>query len=137
MVRRTVDELHAPDSSDKRITGLKYLDRLVPLLERLHEVGCQRDRAGNRQLHFDQYCLLILLYLFSPLVDSLRALQQPSELKRVRQRLGCNRFALGSFSEAPGLFDAQFLLPVIDDWRANCGLPRRSHDRNPWRLPLW
>jgi hypothetical protein len=21
-------------------------------------VGCQRDRAGNRELHYDQYCLL-------------------------------------------------------------------------------
>ena len=39
----------------KDITGLKYFDRLGPLLERLHEVGCERDKAGNRELHFDQY----------------------------------------------------------------------------------
>ena len=53
------------------ITGLKYFDKLAPLLERLHEDGCERDRAGNRQLHYDQYCLLILLYLFNPVVTSL------------------------------------------------------------------
>ncbi len=33
---------------DSDIVGLKYFDRLMPLLERLHNVGTQRDRAGNR-----------------------------------------------------------------------------------------
>ena len=49
---------------EKDITGLKYFDKLGPLLERLHDDACERDTAGNRELHFDQYCLLILLYLF-------------------------------------------------------------------------
>jgi hypothetical protein len=48
------------------VQGLKYLDKLLPLLDELHEVGCQRDKAGNRRLHYDQYCLLVLLCLFSP-----------------------------------------------------------------------
>ena len=38
------------------ITGLKYFDQLAPLLERLHDAACERDKAGNRELHFDQYC---------------------------------------------------------------------------------
>ncbi len=46
---------------DSDIVGLKYFDRLMPLLERLHDVGTQRDRAGNRQLFLDQYCAYILL----------------------------------------------------------------------------
>jgi hypothetical protein len=37
------------------ITGLKYFDKLAPLLTRLHDAGCRRDQAGNRQLHLDQY----------------------------------------------------------------------------------
>lgn len=53
---------------DSDITGLKYFDKLAPLLERLHEDACERDKAGNRELHFDQYCLLILLYLFKHLL---------------------------------------------------------------------
>ena len=57
---------------ERDVTGLKYFHKLLPLLERLHEVGCQRDRAGNRELHFDQYCLLVLLFLFNPVVRSLR-----------------------------------------------------------------
>ena len=85
-------EAHVDGSQKKQeriteadVSGLKYFDHLAPLLERLHDVGCQRDRAGNRQLHFDQYCLLILLYLFNPIVTSLRGLQQASELAKVQK----------------------------------------------------
>ena len=63
---------------DEDITGLKYFDKLLPLFKPLHEVGCGRDKAGNRQLHFDQYCLLLLVFLFNPIVTSLRGLQQAS-----------------------------------------------------------
>ena len=68
---------------ERDIQGLKYFDKLLPLFERLHDVGCQRDKAGNRKLHLDQYCTLMLLFLFNPVVTSLRALQQASELKKV------------------------------------------------------
>ena len=33
------------------LQGWKYFRRLTPLLARLHEAGCARDRAGNRALH--------------------------------------------------------------------------------------
>jgi hypothetical protein len=95
------------------ITGLKYFDKLAPLLERLHEVGCQRDKAGNRELHYDQYCLLILLYLFNPVVTSLRGMQQASELEKVQHKLGCSRAALGSLSEAATVFDSERLKEII------------------------
>ncbi|MEJ7596096.1 MAG: hypothetical protein WKF77_31685, partial [Planctomycetaceae bacterium] len=38
------------------LQGLKYFDKLKPLLARLHEVGTERDSAGNRDLHMDEYC---------------------------------------------------------------------------------
>ena len=71
--------------TERDITGLKYFDQLAPLLARLHDKSCARDRAGNRQLHYDQYCLLILLYMFNPIVTSLRGLQQASELTKVQK----------------------------------------------------
>ena len=37
--------------TEDQVTGLKYFKRLTPLLKRLHEVGCERDKAGNRGLH--------------------------------------------------------------------------------------
>jgi hypothetical protein len=89
------------------IVGLKYFDRLMPLLERLHDVGTQRDHAGNRRLFFDQYCAYILLFLFNPIVTSLRGIQQASELKKVQKKLGCPRASLGSLSEATEVFDPE------------------------------
>jgi hypothetical protein len=76
---------------DQDVGGLKYVRTLPPLLERLHDVGIQRDVVGNRDLHMDQYCTLILLWLFSPLVDSLRGLQQASTLDKVRKKFGAGR----------------------------------------------
>jgi hypothetical protein len=104
--------------TERQITGLKYFDKLAPLLERLHDDGCARDRAGNRQLHYDQYCLLILLYLFNPVVTSLRSLQQASELAKVQQRLGCPRAALGSLSEAASVFDPDRLKDIVAELAA-------------------
>jgi hypothetical protein len=95
------------------ITGLKFFDRLAPLLQRLHDDGCERDTAGNRDLHFDQYCMLVLLYMFNPVVSSLRAISQASELKNVQRKLGCARASLGSLSESSRVFDADALKGVI------------------------
>jgi hypothetical protein len=102
-----------PEPSERALAGFKYFDRLVPLLARLHEVGCARDVAGNRALHFDHYCLLLLLALFNPTLRSLRALQQASTLKRVQRRLGCPRTSLGSLSEAAAVFDPARLQGII------------------------
>jgi hypothetical protein len=96
------------------VQGLKYLERLLPLLDQLHDVGCQRDKAANRNLHFDQYCLLVLLFLFNPVLRSLRALQQASELANVQRKLGCSRAALGSLSEAVEVFEPERLRGIIE-----------------------
>lgn len=101
------------DVREEDVTGLKYFDKLAPLLARLHEVGCQRDKAGNRRLHFDQYCLLVLLFLFNPVVRSLRAIQQASQLRKVQRKLGCLRASLGSLSEAKDVFEPERLKEII------------------------
>lgn len=100
---------------EKDIQGLKYFDQLAPMLECLHDIGCQRDRAGNRSLHFDHYCMLVLLFMFNPVVKSLRGLQQASELKNVQKKLGCPRTSLGSLSESVTVFDPERLRKVIDE----------------------
>ena len=97
------------------VQGLKYFRKLQPLLARLHEVGAARDAAGNRQLHMDQYCVLILLWMFSPLVDSLRGLQQASELEKVRKKFGVGRSSLGSLSESVTIFDPEPLKAIAQE----------------------
>jgi hypothetical protein len=108
------------------LQGLKYLDRLQALLSRLHDVGCERDAAHNRDLHYDQYCMLILLFLFNPAIKSLRSLQQASELKGVQKRLGCPRVSLGSFSEAIDVFDPERLKEIVGELGAQ--VEPLSHD---------
>jgi DDE family transposase len=110
-----------PKVREKDLRGLKYLDRLGPLLERLHDVGCDSDRAGNRSLHFDHYCLLVLLFLFNPIVTSLRGLQQASQLKNVQRKLGCPRTSLGSLSESVSCFDPDRLREVIAELGGQLG----------------
>lgn len=97
---------------DRDIQGLKYFRKLRPLMERLQQVGCERDRAGHRQLTMDQYCTLLLLWLFSPLVDSLRGLQQASALDKVRKKFGVGRASLGSLSESVRIFDPEPLKAI-------------------------
>jgi hypothetical protein len=97
----------------KQIRGLKRLRHILPLLASLHEVGCERDRAGNRELHFDEYVTLVLLAMFNPIIDSVRALQQASAVEKVSEQLGVKRFSLGSFSESVRSFDPDKLKAVV------------------------
>jgi hypothetical protein len=120
---------HPPRGSirEEDIQGLKYCRQLWPLFERLHNVGCQRDKAGNRELFMDQYCALVLLFLFNPCVRSLRALQQASELNNVQRKLGCSRSSLGSLSEATDVFDPERLRQIIGELAAEV---KPSRDRS-------
>src|ERR1700693_2175321 len=103
---------------DKDIQVLKYFKVLSPLLERLHEDATTRDRAGNRQLFYDQYACLLLLFFFNPIVKSLRGMQQATTLDKVQRLLGCNRVSRGSLSEASRVFDPELLHAIIGDLAA-------------------
>jgi len=104
-----------PKPQASNIRGLKYFKQLQPFLARLHDVGTERDRAGNRTLFFDQYCSLILLFFFNPACHSLRALQRASCVAKVRKKLGCSRVSLGSLSEAARVFDAEALQAIVGE----------------------
>jgi hypothetical protein len=97
----------------KQIGGIKRLRHLLPLLAPLHDVGCERDTAGNRELHFDEYVTLVLLYLMNPLIDSVHTLQQASAIEKVCEQLGVKRFSLGSFSESVRVFDPEKLKTIV------------------------
>jgi hypothetical protein len=99
---------------ESQLQGFKYFKAISGMLEGLHDAGCQRDRAGNRLLHMDQYVSLLLLYMFNPICTSLRAVQQASELKKVQRILGCPRASLGSLSESARVFDSQLMQEIIE-----------------------
>lgn len=104
-----------PTLQAKDLRGFKYFKVLNPLLERLHSNGIARDKVGNRQLFFDQYAALILLYFFNPILTSLRGIQQASGLDKVQRQLGCARSARGTLSEAAHVFDADALREIITE----------------------
>jgi hypothetical protein len=110
MAKRRRPEVRARD-----LQGFKYFRLLMPLLDRLQDVGIARDRAGNRQLFFDQYAALLLLYFFNPVLTGLRSVQQASGLDKVQKLLGVGRASLGSLSEATGVFSAAPLRQVVQE----------------------
>src|SRR6266566_7304686 len=95
------------------LQGFQYFRLLGPLFDHLHTAGTERDRAGNRQLFYDQYATLLLLYFFNPTVTSLRGLQQTTTLAQVQARFGIRRTSLGALSEAASVFDAALLHEVL------------------------
>jgi DDE family transposase len=108
-------ETRAREASPPVVQGFKYVRLVGTLLQALHSAGTERDRAGNRQLFYDQYATVLLLYFFTPTVTSLRGIQQLSTLAKVQQHWGIRRTALGSLSEAATVFDAALLQDVISE----------------------
>ena len=95
------------------LQGLQYFRLLGPLFDHLHAAGTERDRAGNRQLFYDRYATLLLVYFFNPTVTSLRGLQPTTTLAQVQTRWGIRRTALGALGEAASVFDAALLHEVL------------------------
>src|SRR5258708_14956315 len=96
-------------TTEGTLRGNRLIKPIKHLIERLHRVGAERDRAGNRKLFFDQYATLLLLYFFTPSLASLRALQEATGWEKTRKALGIQSTSLGSLSEAAALFDAAHL----------------------------
>lgn len=120
--QRKSDKLKPSD-----LKGLKDLKAIARILESLHHVGTQRDKAGNRNLHMDQYCLLVLMWLYNPVIDSLRGIQQASDFEVVRKRLGVGRASLGSLSESVTVFDPEPLARIAQELSDK--LPDRTADK--------
>ena len=57
--------------------------------------------------------MLVLLFMFNPVVRSLRAIEQASELRNVQRKLGCQRASLGSLSEATDVFQPERLKEIV------------------------
>ncbi len=111
---------------ERDIQGLKHFSKIRKLLKSLHEMGCDRDRANNRNVHMDEYCLGVLLYMFNPTITSLRGIQQASELRNVQKKLGIKRASLGALSESVSVFDPEPLKQIAVDLAAK--VPGQSSD---------
>jgi len=115
------------------VRNRNFLRRAEELLACLKQTGTQRDSAGNRRLFFNEYCSWVLFYAMTPLLEGLRALQEASDLKSLQDALGLRRFSLGSFSEAPAVFDAELLEPIA----AHLALQLQAKAVDPRLKELW
>lgn len=97
------------DIKEDDLQGFKYASALFGMMEEFHTIADHR----NRELHYDEYIVLMLLYFFNPVLTSLRSIQQASTLEKVQRLLKVKAASLGSLSEASQVFDAQHLVPVI------------------------
>jgi len=95
---------------DSDVPGGKFLQPIIRMLAPLRE-HCPDPK---RLLHYDEYCVWLLLYFFTPIIDSMRGLQQASDIESLRKRMNLPRFSLGSFSEAGSVFDPALLEPIIE-----------------------
>jgi hypothetical protein len=99
----------------KDLQGFKYLNEVLPLLQRLHPCGTGADKAGNRQFFADHYAALLLLYFFNPVLTSRNALLQATQLAKVQAFCGGRPVSAGSFSEAQHLFDPALLQGLLTE----------------------
>jgi len=111
---------------ERDIQGLKHFAKIRKLLKPLHKIGCDRDRANVRNLHMDEYCLGVLLYMFNPTITSLRGIRQAGELRNVQKKLGTKPASLGSLSESVSVFDPEPLKQIAVDLAAK--VPGQSSD---------
>jgi hypothetical protein len=100
------------------LQGQRLVQPVLKAIMRLHNLGAERDRAGNRKLFYDQYLTLVLMYFCTPALESLRGLQQATGWEKTRRKLGIERAALGSLSEAARVFDAERLRPIVQELAA-------------------
>lgn len=119
-----------PPIKESELRGFRDLRAMRGLLERLSDIGCERDTAGNRELLMNDYCLLVLMWLYNPVIDSLRGLQQTTDLPGMRKRLGVGRASLGSLSESVTVFDPEPLAELAEE------LSHKLPDRSPEKFDV-
>jgi hypothetical protein len=100
-----------PKTKVGEVRGSKLLAKIMEFLAPLHD----HRPDPKRKLHYDELCGWLLIYFFTPVLDSVRGLQQVSDIDSLRQRLKLPRFSLGSFSEAASLFNPALLAKIVQE----------------------
>ena len=125
-----------PKITEEKLQGFKYFKILGPLLDSLHKVGTQRDRAatGHRIANSISISMALCCCFISsiPSRPGVRGIQQASHLEKVQKKLGCRGTCLGSLSEAASVFNAQHLEEIIAELAAR--IPQQTLTREQQAL---
>jgi hypothetical protein len=97
----------------KQVTGRKYLQILRGYLHRLHATYPH----PNRVLFYDDVVVSYLVAFFSPILRSLRLIEDASQVPGVNQYLNVESVCCSTLSDANALFDPAHLAGLIADLR--------------------
>lgn len=102
--------------TEKDLTNWKLIESFQEELARVLDSAKLHPSFSDRErtLTCSSYLSLFLFGLFNPVVKSMRSLCAVSELKKVRQTVGCAKVSLGSFSEVQHLLDPDLLKQVFE-----------------------
>ena len=107
--------------------GQKYILALQKHLLRLHAA----HPHPNRTLFFDQVAVAYLLAFFSPIITSLRTMDDASQTPKMQQATGGGRIPRSTLSDANAVFDPALLEPIIEELRARIpNLPQTDPQLN-------
>lgn len=81
--------------------------------EKTPELVPKTEQDKRRLLHLGEYLSLILLEMWNPVMDSMRAICQASRLERVQKEICHAAVSLGSFSEMQAVVDPTLLERVL------------------------
>ena len=109
----------SPAIGEPSVAGLPIIARANALFETIRDAGV--DKSQNREFRYSHFASLILLGFFNPMMQSLRGMQQASQLERVQEKLDLEGVSLGSLSESSRVFDPDLLLPLIAQLLAELG----------------
>lgn len=104
----------------RKLQGRTYLKRLEQLIGSLRSA----ESHGNRDLHFDDIVIVLLLGFFNTHIRSLRKLDMYSQVPGVKERLRVDRVCRNTLSEGLKFFDPALLRPLVE--RLYRELPRST-----------
>lgn len=105
----------------KDITGRGYLKTLQSLLQELRTLYPH----PNRVLHYDDVVVAHLLAFFNPMINSLRMIEDMSEVPAIAEQFHVDSVCRSTLSDAHALFDPDYLMPLIEQLRPR--LPQLKH----------
>ena len=97
-----------------QLTGREYLRILRPFLARLHAAYSHPLRV----LFYDDVVISYLLAFFNPPVESLRLIEDASQIPGINKFLNVESVCRSTLSDANALFDPQHLQGLIADLRS-------------------
>lgn len=93
----------------RQLQGRAYIKRLEQMIGSLRSA----EAHGNRDLHFDDIVIVLLLGFFNSHIRSLRKLEMYSQVPGIKQRLGVDRVCRNTLSEGLKFFDPTLLRPLV------------------------